>query len=83
MSTRGQYCIVSQRPRTLNRVSYQKGQRLTDAHLGEIRAEQRRQHGVPQWSLDNKDDRVFNLNPPKTADDALPKGRMPRRAKRS
>lgn len=34
-------------------------------HPGEIRAEQRRQHGVPPWSLDNREDRVLTIKEPK------------------
>lgn len=58
----------------------------------DIRAEQRRQHGVPQWSLDNKEDRVLDMSGPKKSDDAssasstsslLPKSRAVRRTKRS
>lgn len=31
---------------------------------GEIRAEQRREKGVPQWTPDNEEDRVKHTNPP-------------------
>lgn len=31
---------------------------------GEIRAEQRREKGVPQWTPDNEEDRVRHTNPP-------------------
>lgn len=37
--------------------------------VGDIRAEQRRQHDIPPWSLDNKEDRVLDLNEPKRGSD--------------
>lgn len=50
---------------------------------GEIRAEQRREKGVPQWAPDNEEERVRHTNPPNAktktprakcgeADEALP-----------
>lgn len=53
---------------------------------GEIRAEQRRQYGVPEWSPDNKEDRVLDLNPPKKPEEGTPttlRARAARKAKRS
>jgi hypothetical protein len=41
---------------------------------GEIRAEQRREKGVPQWTPDNEAERVIHKNPPDGKSKASKKG---------